>query len=61
MPQKPTCHLIHPKNTYEGKQGLSYSAGIAAETVGSSGICMHLPTEPIKPALAKAAGFMNTA
>ena len=46
MTPKPTCHLIHPKTTYEGKQGLSYFAGIAAETVGSSGICMHLLTMP---------------
>ncbi|MET0575488.1 MAG: cupin domain-containing protein [Mesorhizobium sp.] len=43
---KPTCHLIRPGATYEGKQGLSYFAGIAAETVGSSGICMHLLTMP---------------
>jgi uncharacterized RmlC-like cupin family protein len=43
---KPTCHLIRPETTYEGKQGFSYLAGIAAETVGSSGICMHLLTIP---------------
>ena len=43
---KPTCHLIRPDTTYEGKQGFSYLAGIAAETVGSSGICMHLLTIP---------------
>ncbi|AZO62236.1 MAG: cupin domain-containing protein [Mesorhizobium sp.] len=46
MSPKPTCHLIRPESTYEGKQGLSYFAGIAAETVGSSGICMHLLTMP---------------
>ena len=43
---KPTCHLVRPNATYEGKQGLSYFAGIASETVGSSGICMHLLTMP---------------
>jgi len=43
---KPTCHLVRPDATYEGKQGLSYFAGIAAETVGSSGICMHLLSMP---------------
>ncbi|WP_315923934.1 cupin domain-containing protein [Mesorhizobium sp. SP-1A] len=43
---KPTCHLIRPGNAYEGKQGLNYFAGIAAETVGSRGICMHLLTLP---------------
>lgn len=43
---KPTCQLIRPESTYDGKQGFSYLAGIAAETVGSSGICMHLLTIP---------------
>ncbi|TIP99807.1 MAG: cupin domain-containing protein [Mesorhizobium sp.] len=46
MPPKPTCHLIRPESSYEGKQGLSYFTGIAAETVGSTGICMHLLTMP---------------
>lgn len=43
---KPTCQLIRPETAYDGKQGFSYLAGIAAETVGSSGICMHLLTIP---------------
>ena len=43
---KPTCRLIRPDSTYDGKQGLSYFEGIAAETVGSQGICMHLVTIP---------------
>ena len=46
MSSKPTCHLIRPESTYEGKQGLTYFAGIAAETVGASGICMHILTMP---------------
>jgi uncharacterized RmlC-like cupin family protein len=48
MPEspKPTCHLVRPDASYRGKQGLSYFTGIAAETVGSSGICMHLLTMP---------------
>jgi uncharacterized RmlC-like cupin family protein len=41
-----TCHLVRPSGTYEGKQGLSYFEGIASETVGSKGICMHLLTIP---------------
>lgn len=41
-----TCRIIRPHDTYEGKQGFSYFAGIAAETVGSTGICMHLLTIP---------------
>ena len=43
---KPTCRLVRPTETYEGKQGLSYFAGIASETVGSQAICMHLLTIP---------------
>jgi uncharacterized RmlC-like cupin family protein len=43
---QPTCRLIRPDATYDGKQGLSYFAGIAAETVGSQGICMHVVTIP---------------
>ncbi|MBS3649139.1 cupin domain-containing protein [Pseudaminobacter sp. 19-2017] len=43
---KPTCHVVRPAGTYDGKQGFSYFEGIAAETVGSKGICMHLLTVP---------------
>jgi uncharacterized RmlC-like cupin family protein len=32
--------------TYAGKQGFSYFEGIASETVGSKGVCMHLLTIP---------------
>jgi uncharacterized RmlC-like cupin family protein len=39
---KPTCVVLRPGDEYKGKQGLSYQTGIAAETVGSKGICMHL-------------------
>jgi uncharacterized RmlC-like cupin family protein len=41
-----TCRLIRAEATYEGKQGLTYFCGIAAETVGSKAICMHLLTVP---------------
>src|SRR5687768_17637805 len=37
-----TCRIIRPGHAYGGKQGLSYFEGIAKETVGSHGICMHL-------------------
>jgi uncharacterized RmlC-like cupin family protein len=43
---QPTCHLVHPGDTFDGKQGLTYFCGIAAETVGSKAICMHLLTIP---------------
>jgi uncharacterized RmlC-like cupin family protein len=37
-----TCRLVKPSSAYAGKQGFNYFQGIAAETVGSTGICMHL-------------------
>jgi uncharacterized RmlC-like cupin family protein len=43
---EPTCRLIRPHDTYDGKQGLTYFNGIAAENTGSKGICMHLLTIP---------------
>ena len=42
----PTCRVVRPGGTYDGKQGFSYFEGIARESVGSSGICMHLLTIP---------------
>ena len=41
-----TCQVVRATATYAGKQGLTYFCGIAAETVGSRGICMHLLTVP---------------
>jgi uncharacterized RmlC-like cupin family protein len=40
------CHVLKAETTYDGKQGLTYVRGIAAETVGAKGICMHLLTIP---------------
>jgi len=45
-PSQPSCRLIRPADTYDGKQGLTYFCGIDAETVGPKGICMHLLTIP---------------
>ncbi|MDQ3855840.1 MAG: cupin domain-containing protein [Chloroflexota bacterium] len=41
-----TCKAIGPGQEYSGKQGLVYGAGVSAESVGASGICMHLVTIP---------------
>jgi uncharacterized RmlC-like cupin family protein len=41
-----TCRVIHPGETFAGKQGLSYFAGLSAESAGTSGICMHLLSIP---------------
>ncbi len=45
-PSTAECRVIQAADTYDGKQGLTYFCGIAAETVGSKGICMHLLTVP---------------
>jgi uncharacterized RmlC-like cupin family protein len=43
----PTCRVIHGgAAAREGKQGLSYFAGVSRESVGARGICMHLLTIP---------------
>ena len=43
---KAECQVVRPGGTYDGKQGFSYFEGIARESVGASGICMHLLTMP---------------
>ena len=40
------CIAVRPDETYEGKQGLNYFAGISAESVGAQGVCMHLLKMP---------------
>lgn len=42
----PTCIVIRPGQTYEGKQGLTYGEGIFAGNTGARAICMHLLTIP---------------
>jgi uncharacterized RmlC-like cupin family protein len=42
----PSCRRIRPGETYAGKQGFDYFAGISAESAGSGSICMHLLTIP---------------
>ncbi len=46
MADTPTCTVVRPGESYDGKQGLTYVEGISAERVGSTGICMHLLTIP---------------
>lgn len=42
----PTCVVIHQQASYEGKQGLTYFAGISAQSAGAQGLCLHLLTFP---------------
>jgi len=44
--QQPTCKVVPVGQTYHGKQDLDYFAGISAESVGSTGVCMHMVTIP---------------
>ncbi|MBP3961879.1 cupin domain-containing protein [Paenibacillus lignilyticus] len=37
---------IRTKGNYQGKQGFDYQEAISAESVGSTGLCMHLLTIP---------------
>lgn len=41
------CRLIRSKGeTYHGKQGFDYFAGVSKESAGSEALCMHLLTIP---------------
>ena len=42
----PTCRVFRAGETYAGKQGFDYRAGVSAETAGARGLCMHLLTIP---------------
>jgi uncharacterized RmlC-like cupin family protein len=43
---QPACRRFRPGETYAGKQGFDYLAGISAESAGARGLCMHLLTIP---------------
>ena len=44
MSDQPDCRLIRSGESYEGKQGLTYAAGVSAESAGARGICLVLLT-----------------
>jgi uncharacterized RmlC-like cupin family protein len=39
---KGRAQVISPGETYQGKQGIAFFAGVSSESTGSSGLCMHL-------------------
>ena len=41
-----TCRLVRPGESVRGKQGLDYTVGISAESVGAQGIHLQLVTIP---------------
>ncbi len=42
----PGCKLVRPTQTFTGKQGFSYLAGISGKSVGAEHICLVLLTVP---------------
>jgi uncharacterized RmlC-like cupin family protein len=46
MSEARTCRIVRDAGSYDGKQGLTYLAGISAESVGAQGICMHMLRMP---------------
>jgi uncharacterized RmlC-like cupin family protein len=40
------CRIVRSGESYEGRQGLTYAAGISAESVGAHGLCLHTLTIP---------------
>jgi uncharacterized RmlC-like cupin family protein len=42
----PACRILRGGPGYEGRQGLSYAAGISAESAGARGLCLHTLTIP---------------
>ena len=45
-PMNPTCKVIPVRTDFHGKQGLAYGGAISAESVGATGLCMHLVNIP---------------
>lgn len=42
----PTCRVVRSGEAYQGKQGLTYLAGLTGATAGSRAICMTIVTLP---------------
>jgi len=45
-PDEPRCRVVRGGEGYEGRQGLSYAAGISAESARAHGLCLHSLTIP---------------
>jgi uncharacterized RmlC-like cupin family protein len=41
-----TCTIVRAGAAYDGRQGLSYGAGISAESAGARALCLHRLTMP---------------
>ncbi|MBS1702579.1 MAG: cupin domain-containing protein [Armatimonadetes bacterium] len=40
------CRIVRKQESFHGKQGLDYFAGVSAESTGSEAICMHMLVMP---------------
>jgi uncharacterized RmlC-like cupin family protein len=40
------CAIVRPGDSYSGLQGVSYRAGVSAESTGARAICLHRLTMP---------------
>ena len=45
MTQNAGCRIVR-SGQYDGKQGLTFSTGVSAESAGSRGLCLHTLTIP---------------
>jgi len=45
-PEEPTCRIVTGDQSYMGKQGLSYFAGVSAQNTGAQHLCLHLLVIP---------------
>src|SRR3954447_6131896 len=43
---EPTCRVLRARDPEGGATGFDYQAGVSAETVGATGICLQLLTIP---------------
>jgi len=41
-----SCKVVRNSDSYDGRQGLTYATGISLESVGATGICLHILTIP---------------
>ena len=43
---EPSCRVVRPGHRYVGRQGTEFVPGVSAQSVGATGICLHLSIIP---------------
>ena len=46
MPEETTCRIVSGSDSYQGKQGLAYFAGVSAQNTGARHLCLHVLVLP---------------